>query len=140
MIGFWRELLPWRVDGHILCVSLYGFSSVCGTRELWCPFFKGHQSNQIRAPLLGSHFTLVRSLSRVRLCDPKDYSLQAPLSMGFSRQEYWSGLLFPLPRDLPDPEIKPMSPALAGGFFITEPPGKLQPLMGLHLEIGPLGS
>ena len=67
MIGFWRELLPWRVDGHILCVSLYGFSSVCGTRELWCPFFKGHQSNQIRAPLLGSHFTLVRSLSRVRL-------------------------------------------------------------------------
>ena len=74
------------------------------------------------------------------LCDPKDYSLQAPLSMGFSKQEYWSGLLFPLPRDLPDPEIKPMSPALAGGFFITEPPGKLQPLMGLHLEIGPLGS
>ena len=47
---------------------------------------------------------------------------QMPLSMGFSRQEYWSGLSFPLPGDLPDPGIKPtslMSPALAGGFFAT---------------------
>ena len=48
---------------------------------------------------------------------------QAPLSKGFSRQEYWSGLLFPLPGDLPDPGIKPTSPALASGFFITELPG-----------------
>jgi len=47
---------------------------------------------------------------------------QAPLSMGFSRQEYWSGLPCPPPGDLPDPEIKPMSltfPALAGRFFTT---------------------
>ena len=47
---------------------------------------------------------------------------QAPLSMGFSRQEYWSGLLCPFPEDLPDPEIEPMaftSPALASGFFTT---------------------
>jgi len=47
--------------------------------------------------------------------------------MGFSRQEHWSGLLFPPPGDLPDPGIKPASPvssALAGGFFTTEPPGK----------------
>ena len=46
--------------------------------------------------------------------------------MGVFRQEYWSGLLFPPPGDLPNPEIKPgspASPALAGGFFITEPPG-----------------
>ena len=49
---------------------------------------------------------------------------QAPLSMGFSRQEYWSGLPFPPPGHLPDPGIKPMSPTLAGGFFTTEPPGK----------------
>ena len=52
---------------------------------------------------------------------------QAPLPMGFSRQEYWSGLPCPPPGDLPDPVIKPMSPvtpALAGGFFTTEPPGK----------------
>ena len=47
---------------------------------------------------------------------------QMPLSMGFSRQEYWSGLSFPPPGDLPDSGIKPtslMSPALAGGFFVT---------------------
>ena len=44
---------------------------------------------------------------------------------GFSRQEYWSGLSFPSPGDLPDPGIKPMAPVLAGGFFTTEPPGKL---------------
>ena len=49
---------------------------------------------------------------------------QAPLSMGFPRQAYWSGLPFPPPGDLPDPGIKPMSPALAGGFFTTELPGK----------------
>ena len=46
--------------------------------------------------------------------------------MGFSRQEYWSGLLFPSPGDLPDPEIKTISPSLADGFLTTEPPGKPQ--------------
>ena len=52
---------------------------------------------------------------------------QAPLSMGFSRQEYWGGLPFPSPRDLPNPGVKPVSlasPALAGRFFTTVPPGK----------------
>ena len=50
---------------------------------------------------------------------------QSPLSMGFSRQEYWSGLPFPTPRSLSNPGIElgsPESPALAGGFFTTEPP------------------
>ena len=45
---------------------------------------------------------------------------QAPLSMGFSRQEYWNGLPFPSPRDLPDPGIEPRSPALQADFFLTE--------------------
>ena len=49
---------------------------------------------------------------------------QAPLSMGFPRQEYWIGLPFPFPGDLLDPEITPTSPELVGGFFTTEPPGK----------------
>ena len=52
---------------------------------------------------------------------------QAPLSMGFSKQEYWSGLPFPSPGDLPDPGMEPtslMSPALAGGFFTTTAPWK----------------
>ena len=48
----------------------------------------------------------------------------APLSMGFFRQEYWSGLPFPSLGDLPDPGIKPVSTALADGFFTTELPGK----------------
>ena len=49
---------------------------------------------------------------------------QVPLSMVFPRQEYWSGLPVPSPGDLPDPGIKPTLPALAGGFFTTESPGK----------------
>ena len=59
------------------------------------------------------------------LYDPLYCSWLAPLlSMGFLRQEYWSGLPFPSPGDLPNPGIEPMSPALAGGFFTTEPAGK----------------
>ena len=51
-------------------------------------------------------------------------TLQAPPSMGFSRQEYWSGLPFPSPGDLPDPGIEPASPALEVDPSTTEPPGK----------------
>ena len=62
-------------------------------------------------------------LSPVRLCvTPGSVALQAPLCMEFSRQEYWSGLPFPPPGDLPDPGVEPTSPlppALAGGFFTT---------------------
>ena len=49
---------------------------------------------------------------------------QDPLSMEFPRQEYSRGLPFPSPGGLPIPRIKPVSPAVAGGFFTTEPPGK----------------
>ena len=58
---------------------------------------------------------------------PRTVARQAPLSMGFSRQEYWSGLAFPSQEDLPNPRTElgsPVSPALAGLFFITVPPGK----------------
>ena len=55
---------------------------------------------------------------------------QAPLSMGFPRQEYWNELSFPPPGDLPDPGIELTSPALAGRFFTTEPPGKPVLLVG----------
>ena len=59
------------------------------------------------------------------LCDPqRTVAYQAPLSMGFSRQEYWSGLLFPAPGDLPDPGIKPGSPALQTDALPPKPPGK----------------
>ena len=61
--------------------------------------------------------------SCLTLCDPLDYRPQAPLSIGFSRQGYWSGLPFPPTGDLPDPQIEPRSLALVGRVFTTEPPG-----------------
>ena len=68
-----------------------------------------------------------QSLSPVRLfVTPWTLACQALLSVEFSRQEYWSGLPFPTPGDLLNTGIEPVSPALAGGFFATEPPGKPQ--------------
>ena len=77
---------------------------------------------------LGSlQFSSVQWLSRVQLFATLwTVAHQAPLSMGFSKQEYWSGLPWPPPGDLPNPGIEPASPvppALAGRFFTTEPPG-----------------
>ena len=66
----------------------------------------------------------VKSLSRVQLfAIPWTLIYQASLSMGFSRQEYWSGLPFPSPGDLPDPGIEPRSPALQADALPSEPPG-----------------
>jgi len=64
---------------------------------------------------------------------PWTVALQVPLSMGFLRQEYCSGLPFPSPGNLSYPGIEPTSPALPGGFFITETPGK--PTMEYHSVI-----
>ena len=55
---------------------------------------------------------------------------QAPVSMGFSRQEYWSGLPSPPPGDLPGPEVEPTSLTSAGGFFTTESPQKPRLIRG----------
>ena len=71
-----------------------------------------------------SSFTFIKrlfsssSLSAIRI------AYHAPPSMGFSRQEYWSGLPFPSPGDLPNPGIKPRSPALQADALSSEPPGK----------------
>ena len=70
-----------------------------------------------------------QSLSLPALCNPWTVAHQAPLFMEFSRQEYWSGLPFPTPGDLPNLWLTPMSfgsPLLAGGFFIIAPPNVLQ--------------
>ena len=88
--------------------------------------------------LYGNNFpdlcVCVQSLSCVQLfATPWTIACQAPLSMGFFRQEYWSGLPFPPPGDLPNPGIELVSlvsPVLAGGFFTTEIPGK-QPFQDL---------
>ena len=69
------------------------------------------------------------SLSHVQFfATPWTVACQAPPPMEFSRQEYWSGLTFPTPGDLPDPGIESVSPAylaLASGFFTTVPPGNI---------------
>ena len=68
----------------------------------------------------------VKSLSRVRLlATPWTVAHQVPLSMGFPRQEYWSGLPFPSPGDFPDPGIEPGSLALQADALLSEPPGNL---------------
>ena len=89
-------------------------------------------------PVLGASYTLshwvfgifplgseVKSLIRVRLfAIPWTAAYQASPSMGFSRQEYWSGLPFLSPGDLPNPGIEPRSPAFQADALPTEPPGK----------------
>ena len=61
---------------------------------------------------------------------PWTLACQAPLYMGFPRQEYWSGLPFPTPEDFPKQGNKPKSPELACGFFTAEIPGKPSPWFG----------
>ena len=69
----------------------------------------------------------VKSLSHVRFfAAPWTVVYQAPPSMEFSRQEYWSGLPFPSPEDLPDPGLKPWSPTLQADALPSEPPGEPQ--------------
>ena len=74
----------------------------------------------------GKYCVVVELLGCVRLfCNAMDYiARQAPLSMVFPRQENYSGLPFSSPGDLPNPGFERMSPALVGGFSITDPPGK----------------
>ena len=80
------------------------------------------------AQLLEYFVVVDHSLSHVYLfVTPWTVAHQAPLSVGFHRQEYWSGLPFPSPGDLPDPGIEPSSPA----FFTTEIPGKLSEIKEL---------
>ena len=67
----------------------------------------------------------VKSLSHVRLfAIPWTVAYQAPPSTGFSRQEYWTGLPFPSPGDLPNPGIEPGSPSFQADAVTSEPPGK----------------
>ena len=73
------------------------------------------------------NFLVVQQLNCVQLfATPWTAACQAPLFMGFSRQEYWSELPFPSPGDLPNPEIEPTSPTQVSRFFTTESPGKPQ--------------
>ena len=103
-----------------------------------CPRQAGTEGEKMMKPtgLLGSLLLLL-----VGCCVVTDSlktlwaaARQVPLSVGFPRQECWSGLPFAPPGDLPDPGIEPTSSALAGGFFTIEPPGKHINLDGEHVE------
>ena len=86
---------------------------------------KNNHSNIQHTVSIFSSTLLVKLLSCVRLfATPWTVAYQAPLSMRFSRQEYWSGLPFPSPGDLPDPGIEPGSSALQADALPSEPPGK----------------
>ena len=74
---------------------------------------------------LVNHRVLLSPSACPTLCDPMECSLPGLLSLGFPRQEYWSGLPFPPPGGLLDPEVEPMSPAFASEFFTTESQGEL---------------
>ena len=77
----------------------------------------------------------MKLLSRVQLFGiPWTVVYQASLSMGFSRQEYWNGLPFPSPGDLPDPGIEPRSPALQAEALPSEPPGKKKVNISNYLQ------
>ena len=78
-----------------------------------------HAMNEVRSNEISTSMCSVIQLCLI-LCDPMDYGLEAPLSMGFSRQESWSGLPCPSPGDLPDPRIEPRSSALQADSLLSE--------------------
>ena len=89
----------------------------------------GHKNKDFHMIIVYNWSGKVKSLSHVRFfATPWTVACQALPSMEFSRQEYWSGLPFPSPEDLPDPGIKPGSPALQADALPSEPLGK--PIIG----------
>ena len=111
-------ITSWEIDGETVeTVADLIFLSSKITADCDC-------SHEITRHLLLGRKVKVKSLSRVRLfATPWTVAYQAPPSMGFSRQEYWSGLPFPSPGDLPNPGIEPGSPGLRADALPSEPRG-----------------
>ena len=122
------------VSWRLLCLTFINLSTVLSVKEVFKePRLLITYTTRCRSAfwehflldlLLGLPYVLGCSQLCPTMCKPWTVAHQAPLSTGFPKQEYWCGLPFPFPRDLPDSGIEPMSPLLAGRFFITEPPGK----------------
>ena len=114
------EALGLRSSGFGICHSFVCRADfICSISQKGGPFLPHWSACGL------PHTVKVKSLSRVRLFVTLwTIARQALLSMGFSRQEYWSGLPFPSPGDLPDPGIEPRSPALRADALTSEPPGK----------------
>ena len=108
-----KKTNSWRNNAHYLQTMLQGHSNQNSMTLAQKQTHRSMEQDRVKVK--------VKALSRVRLCDPWTVAHQAPLSMGFSRQEYWSGLPFPSPGDLPDPGIEPKSPALQADALTSEP-------------------
>ena len=120
------------IEGHLACWELTGETFLLTGEELrtasqrsrlWRngDFSEGYGVGRVGRVCMPSHFSHVRLFET-----PWTVARQAPLSVGFPRQEYWSGLPFPPPEDFPHPGMEPasaVSPALVGGSFTIEPPG-----------------
>ena len=104
----------------------HGNTQTSDLRMFICsPVYHGEKLKTTSCPKTRYWLEREKSLSHVWLFEtPWTIAYQAPLSMGFFRQEYWSGLPFPSPGDLPDPEIKPRSPTLQADALPSEPPRK----------------
>ena len=132
---------PWTVAHRLLCPwDFPGRNTGVGYHFLLQKIFPAVGSNPYLLKWQVDSFTThththtcvkVKSLSCVQfIATPWTVAYQAPPSMGFSRQEYWSGLAFPSPEDLPDLGIEPRSPALWVDALLYEPPGKF-PLLNI---------
>ena len=128
----WLREIKWLGPGHIASegeklasgpLALHSATSVTGSNHQCCFYFQENFNMHFESPfiplLVFSHFSHVQLFATLWTV-----TRQAPLSMGFSRQEYWSGLPWPPPKDLPDPGIKSASPVLQADSLPTEPPGK----------------
>ena len=124
-------------DGYIFPLTSLLFSAICKASSdnhfsflhffFWGMVLITASYSMLHTSVHSSSGTLseAKSLSRVRLfVTPWTVAYQAPLSLGFSRQEYWSGLPFPSPGDLPNPGIEPGFPTLEADALTSEPPGK----------------
>ena len=98
-------------QGSLVCCSPWGCKESDTTKRLNNKNGSGRQADEKELRNEVKSENVVAQLHPT-LCDPMTVARQAPLSMEFSRQEYWSGLPFPSPKDLPNPGLEPRSPAL----------------------------
>ena len=125
-----QNIIQWGVTVHLFpALSLWHHMDPLKLPRVGVYTPRNQQILQTRTFVLASQLAnlcccLVTVMSDSQTITPQTITYQGPLPMGFSRQEYWSWLPFPFPGDFPDPEIKPMSPTLAGRFFTPGPPGK----------------
>ena len=129
--GYWPQIAQIHTEEWFQWAKNFAFSLLRKvlnslTRDIWySSIINNLLMFQITYPLLKycCFCCCLDAKSNQTLCDLTIVTHQAPLSMGFPRQEYWSRLPFASPEDLLNPESNP-SPALAGRFFTAEPPGK----------------